>query len=215
MIAEFPSIPCLFRALDRKDEVVNLTERTYTPCWIQEKVDGANIGFGLLDKQLVLRNRNYILNKTFRGKTAETQQFQSTWQWLSEHKLALKELNKLGKDEFVVYGEWMLLTHNIKYVSLPSLVLAYKLRSHTTGQWIATEKAQSLFELSGLPYIKAVRSVFNAEALASELNTHSAYGTEFKEGLVLTFDDGVTAKLHHPSFVRNGLPLDMANRNTV
>jgi hypothetical protein len=57
--------------------------------------------------------------------------------------------------------------------------------------------------------------VFNAEALASELNTHSAYGTEFKEGLVLTFDDGVTAKLHHPSFVRNGLPLDMANRNTV
>lgn len=54
-------------------------------CWIQEKVDGANMGVSWTSGP-VLRNRNHILKKGYIEKdTPAKLQFRPAWNWLHQH----------------------------------------------------------------------------------------------------------------------------------
>jgi len=182
---------------------------------MQEKVDGANIGFGLVGGEIRLRNRNYNLNKTFRAATTETRQFTTAWEWLAEHKQQLRELNRAAGTTVVVYAEWLKLTHGIRYTALPDWAVAHSLFDLDNGTWLMPDEAQRLMEAVGLLFVRASAAKFTPEDIRNALESPSDYGAEFREGIVVTFTDRALVKIHHPRFQRGGRPLDMRATNLL
>jgi hypothetical protein len=75
---------------------------------IEEKIDGASVGMGILDGHPVVRSRRNILRK---GSTKG--QFASLWNWWYDHRERFDELADMGP--FSIYGEWMWAEHSVRH----------------------------------------------------------------------------------------------------
>lgn len=94
---------------------------------IEEKLDGSNCAITIVDNHPVIRNRTHILKKGFVKDTPAKQQFRPIWGWFYENKDKFEMLaSKLGFMP-VIYGEWMVAVHGIRYDQLFDYFLAYEL----------------------------------------------------------------------------------------
>jgi len=93
---------------------------------ITEKIDGANLGISLDSSgRILIQNRAHWVN----SKTHL--QFTKLDTWVEKHREALTGI--LGADasfpeRYVLFGEWMVCVHSIKYTRLPDRLIS------TTGQ---------------------------------------------------------------------------------
>jgi hypothetical protein len=111
------------------------------PVIVEEKVDGANLGFSVEDDG-TLRGQN-------RGSYLDLDAPQGQWKplkrWLSLRRRALADA--LGRD-LMLFGEWCYAVHSVKYTRLPDWFLAFDVYDRHKGEfWSAnrrTELARSL-----------------------------------------------------------------------
>ena len=63
-------------------------------CWVQEKIDGSNMGISWLDDGPILRNREHILNKGYsKIRTPAKAQFKSAWNYVHKHENDIKNIS--------------------------------------------------------------------------------------------------------------------------
>ena len=76
-----------------------------TPIYVEEKVDGANLGISIHNNQIHLKNRSHYITSKYH------EQFKSIDKWLYQHSQDL--WTNLEPDRHILYGEWMYACHSI------------------------------------------------------------------------------------------------------
>lgn len=89
---------------------------------VEEKLDGANIGFTVDHSGKILaQNRSHYIDE------ASHPQFKGVRSYIRSNEAALKSI--LGGGLYILYGEWLYAKHSIHYTCLPSYFIAFDLVS--------------------------------------------------------------------------------------
>lgn len=104
-----------------KKEVSEFLDREI---YVEEKIDGANMGFSIKDNKIVAQNRSHYVNSTYHA------QFKYLDKWIFEHSADLWEILQ-DPNGFtgsrILYGEWVYAKHSIEYSRLPDYFIAFDL----------------------------------------------------------------------------------------
>ncbi|KNE64556.1 hypothetical protein AMAG_09915 [Allomyces macrogynus ATCC 38327] len=93
---------------------------------LEEKVDGANLGIALVDGKFQVQNRGHLV-------FGSEPQFTTVSRWLDQHRERLMALC----DRFVVFGEWCIATHSVRYTRLPDAFIAFDLFDPRAGRFLS------------------------------------------------------------------------------
>jgi atypical dual specificity phosphatase len=160
-------------------------------CFIQEKVDGANMGVSWQDGP-ILRNRNHILKKGYiKRDTPAKLQFRPAWNWLHKHEDEIKMISDLCYSPITIYGEWMLAKHSIYYDKLPDLFLAYDIWSAEDQEFLSPEIVSDLLSKTSISYIKSEKIIIESVSEIVKLSEDiSSYREGIREGIVIKTSNG-------------------------
>lgn len=168
---------------------------------VEEKLDGANLGFSLGESgKLLAQSRGQYLDTGHGG------QFSRLPQWMTQHGEAL--LARL-EPNCIAFGEWCAARHSLAYDHLPDWWLMFDLYDRQSRRFQSitsrNEFAQSA-ELETVAEIFRGRTTLHAlERLL--LDTPSRYRTGPIEGLMVRSENATgmraTAKLVHPAFTQS------------
>lgn len=202
---DFPRIPHLDSVISNMEsDDISLLNTVSFPfeCWVQEKVDGSNVGTSWLSDEPFLRTREKILRKEYsKSKNLSKSQYIPLWNWIYTHK---KDILKIEKEIGIctIYGEWLMYEHSIRYNMLPDYFLAYDIWSYEMRRFLKMEEFHSLISLVNIKYIKPEKVVFqNIDEVKRMSERMSEYRDGIVEGIVLKNDDFIT-KVVNSEFVR-------------
>ena len=161
------------------------------PVWVEEKVDGANMGVLYDGKNLALRNRKHILKKGWeKTDTPAKIQFRRAWNWMHNHEKDFQKIHAILESPIIVFGEWLWATHSIHYNKLPDLLIGHSIWSCEDRKFLGPEKMAEVSE--GLK-IKFVKSELiqdpTLETIIQIAEMESAYGDCVREGVVVKTQD--------------------------
>ncbi|KAJ6601208.1 ATP dependent DNA ligase [Mycena vulgaris] len=132
---KFPRTPHLINlGAATADDVFTDTSELAGHVVITEKVDGANMGFWLSpEREIRVQNRSHYVTP------ASHEQFKKLGMWVDAHRAEL--LRVLGRDahfasRYILYGEWLAVTHSIPYARLPDRFMAFDLYDRSTDSWV-------------------------------------------------------------------------------
>jgi atypical dual specificity phosphatase len=161
-------------------------------CWVQEKIDGANLGLSFIDDMPILRNKEHILKKGYsKIKTPAKKQFTSAWNWLHAHKEDIQLVSELWQSSITIYGEWLNYSHSIYYDKLPDLFIAYDIWSVEDNNYLAPNIVEDLLSKTSINYIKPYKTILNNIQEVIELSEkESNYRNGIREGIVIKHANG-------------------------
>jgi hypothetical protein len=164
-------------------------------CWIQEKVDGANMGISWTSGP-VLRNRNHILKKGYIERdTPAKLQFRPAWNWLHQHNSDIQKVAKLLDTPVTIYGEWLYAKHSILYDKLPDLFLAYDIWSVEDGEFLSPEIVEEVLSKTKIKFIKPKKVTLTS---VSDVIKFSEMKSDFRNGL----SEGIVVKTSEGRFLK-------------
>lgn len=174
-------------------EVAELLEK---PVAVEEKLDGACVS--------VWWNRGRVDCALRSGPEGSDRagQLGRLRAWLLERSDALRLLLESGD---VLYAEWMLLTHTVRYVGLPALLIGLDLLLPGQGFRVLDDRDRRLGEAGLVSPPVLFRGVLHGSQGLERLLATSRFGDERMEGLVVRTLDGSEprlAKLVRPDFER-------------
>lgn len=166
---------------------------------VEEKVDGANLGLSVgPDGLMRAQNRGNWLK---RGGHA---QFDGLWAWIDQRQTALTEA--LGA-HLMMFGEWCLAVHSVRYNALPDWFLGFDVYDRTTNRfWDAFRRDALLNDLglSGVP--RLAKGLFSVAELRNMLRQPSKVGGDSLEGIYIRADENgwlkARAKIVRSEFVQ-------------
>lgn len=180
---KFPRTPHLFLmpgSSTRDDKLMSNQETSdflRNKILIEEKIDGANVGFSLDDNNVIkIQNRgNYI-------RPGEHPQFSPLFDWTYQKQQLFQDY--LGQ-RYILFGEWCYLKHSIHYTSLPDWFIGFDIYDKSEKKFLSVERRNITFERLGVHKIyKVEEGIYTRKDLITLLdNTSSAYGPEHLEGL--------------------------------
>ena len=184
---KFPHTPHLFwlgKNLPRDDKVllpVEAKDFLGGTIYVEEKVDGANVGISFSDEgNLIIQNRGQYL------KTDEGGQFKKIWTWA--RRIEEKFFDVLG-DRLILFGEWCYAKHSVLYTHLPDWFLGFDVFDHEAQAFWPVEKRNRLLNRMGLFKVAEVAfGRMNRDVLIELLERPSAYGAKRMEGLYLRYE---------------------------
>jgi len=196
---EFHRIPHFSKEISKSthDDIV-LDESIDFPieCYVQEKIDGANMGVSFYNGP-ILRNREHILNKGYtKIRTNAKKQFTSAWNWLHSHENDIKLIEEIWQSPITVFGDWMFYSHSIFYDKLPDLFIAYDIWSVEDHKYIAPDVVESLLKQTSINYIKPNKITFNS---IQEIIDYSEKDSDFKNGI----REGIVIKTSEGEFLKD------------
>jgi atypical dual specificity phosphatase len=157
---------------------------------IEEKIDGANMGFSLdWDKVIRCQNRSHWISSN------DHAQFKSLDRWIDAHSEGLRKLldrDKHFPERYILYGEWMVAKHSIHYTQLPDTFIAYDMLDRLTQTFLSRSSLTHALKGTG---IYQVPLIAQAESLAREevmemLERKSEYAPDSKiEGVYVKTED--------------------------
>ncbi len=185
---KFPHTPHLLwlgRVPPRADKVLSPSEVERflsQEVVVEEKIDGANLGFSVgVDGSLKAQNRGTYLTPP--GE----RQFSGLWNWLRARNEGLVE--NLGAN-LMLFGEWCLARHAIRYDLLPDWFLGFDVYDRVEGRFWGTRRRDQLLEKLGLRSVpKLAQGVFLAHSLPSLIG-HSGFAEGPMEGIYLRRESG-------------------------
>lgn len=201
----YPRIPHLFESAEvtRDDVVLGPEHRErflWEPVVVEEKLDGANAMLWLGAEGAVQVAGRSGPNGMDRGG-----QFGRLRAWAAERSDVLQVL--LGSGE-ALYGEWLYLTHSVRYDRLPDLLIGTDLDVPEAGFATAAERDRRLGEAGLCAPPRLFTGTLGGEKSLASLFATSAFGSQLAEGLVLRREgEGrllERAKVLRPGFVRAG-----------
>ncbi|KAI5839204.1 hypothetical protein DFP73DRAFT_518871 [Morchella snyderi] len=169
---------------------------------VEEKVDGANIGFSLdATGKILVQNRSHYISSS-----AQAQFSKIDW-WLERHGPKLYRVlarDEVLKERYVLFGEWMAATHSIAYTRLPGFFLAFDLLDRLTGSFVGRDTLVVLLKDSGICTVPEIyRGMLEGrEMLLGFLQRESLFapGTQV-EGVVVRWQNGERGKVVRENFV--------------
>lgn len=153
---------------------------------VEEKIDGTNVGLTIRDGQVVLRNRNRILNNSH--KTRASFQYGPLWNWCYSKIDVLSQVCEDGK--YGIYGEWCYVCNTIKYEELPDYLIAFDVMDISSGKWMKPEFRRLCAEKANIPITGLVWSGKAGRDFEKNLRTwveqKSFYSrTSIREGVIV------------------------------
>lgn len=221
---EFHRIPHFSRDISNMthdDIVPDLPIQFPIECWVQEKIDGANMGVSWLNDGPIIRNRENILKKGYsKIKTPAKKQFTSAWNWIHKHEDDIKEIEKMWQSPITIYGDWMFAQHSIYYDNLPDWFIAYDIWSVEDGRFLSSDIVEKILSKTNISYIKPSQIVFNSISEVVKLSEmESIYRDGPVEGIVLKTSNGEfldkTWKIVNKYFERRNDFNDLLIKNKV
>jgi hypothetical protein len=150
---------------------------------IEEKVDGANIGFSVdREGELRVQNRGSYLDREHLHP-----QFRSFRSWLPPREHALIEA--LGGDR-ILFGEWCFAVHSVAYDQLPDWFLGFDVYDRATGTFWDTARRDSFLVALGLHPVPRLAEGCFTVAECRELLGESRVGRSPMEGLIVRKEAG-------------------------
>ena len=199
-----PHLAWLGQATPRDDKLLSASEAEAFlahPVVIEEKVDGANLGFSVgADGAIRAQNRGQHLQRPFAG------QFARLSGWLALHEEAL--IDALG-ESLVLFGEWVAAVHSLEYGSLPDYFLVFDVYDRSKMRFWSTVRRNAFAARHGLFVVHQVGTGrYHLNSLKRMIaTTQSAYRDGGCEGIYLRHESEdwllARAKLVHPDFVQN------------
>ncbi|KAJ3282757.1 hypothetical protein HDU79_009685 [Rhizoclosmatium sp. JEL0117] len=156
---------------------------------VEEKIDGANVGFRLdVDGNIVAQNRTHVVTSSSHA------QFQGLGAWIFRHREVLERV--LGGDGEgkgrILFGEWMVARHSVSYDALPDVFVAFDLYDIASGRFLSRERFWREVEGSGVCVVPRVEySGLGKGDLGRLIEGRSMFSTkERREGVVVRVDRG-------------------------
>jgi ATP-dependent RNA circularization protein (DNA/RNA ligase family) len=169
------------------------------PVVVEEKVDGANLGFSVTPEgDLLCQNRGAYL-------TPDTshRQFRPLWPWLAPRREAL--IDALWPN-LILFGEWCVAVHSVHYDRLPDWFLGFDVYDREAEMFWDTGRRNVLFAELGLSSVPQVSSGATTLPQLLDVLGPSSLGGAPMEGLVVRrdTDDSLTsrAKLVRATFTQ-------------
>eukprot|EP00768_Dysnectes_brevis_P001601 gnl/Dysnectes_brevis/1428_a1617_1470.p1 GENE.gnl/Dysnectes_brevis/1428_a1617_1470~~gnl/Dysnectes_brevis/1428_a1617_1470.p1 ORF type:complete len:977 (+),score=165.12 gnl/Dysnectes_brevis/1428_a1617_1470:43-2931(+) len=179
--------PC---AVSRDDLLLAPGERKAwldVPLWIEEKVDGANIGFSLVGDEIRVQNRAHYV-----PLGAPARQFKLLPAWIAQHEEDLRMLLQNGR--YLLFGEWLAVRHGVHYTDLPGRFLAFDLYDQDSGRWLSRPRFWERMCVTSVPVVQPLLSTAvtlrQTRDLSELLERTSSFGPGLVEGLYIRRDDG-------------------------
>jgi ATP-dependent RNA circularization protein (DNA/RNA ligase family) len=175
------------------------------PVAIEEKIDGANIGFSLdASGHLQIQQRGDVLQAPYSG------QFSTLERWLKVHGDDLRAfLQDPEHRDLILFGEWCAARHSVAYTHLPDPFLLFDIYDRGSQRFWSRQRRNeisTLLQLATVPLLQS-EAHHQLDRLADELeNYQSRYHLGPPEGIILRQDDQewclVRAKLVRPDFTQ-------------
>ena len=108
---------------------------------VEEKVDGTNVGFSLLDGTVVVQSRGQYVRRPAHP------QFEPLWPWLTHRQAAIA--GALGSD-LVLFGEWCYAVHSVHYQALPDWFLGFDVYDRGVRRFWSVARRNELLHRIGL-----------------------------------------------------------------
>ncbi|KAH8155225.1 uncharacterized protein LAJ45_00234 [Morchella importuna] len=169
---------------------------------VEEKVDGANIGFSLdATGKILVQNRSHYIS------SSDQAQFSKIDWWLEKYGPKLYRVlarDEVLKERYVLFGEWMAATHSIAYTKLPGFFLAFDLLDRLTGSFVGRDTLVGLLKNSGISIVPEIyRGILEGrEMLLGFLERESLFAPGTKvEGVVVRWQNGERGKVVRENFV--------------
>lgn len=198
-----PHLAWLGQGAPRDDKVLAVTEveaLLSSDVVVEEKLDGANLGFSLsAEGDLLAQNRGQYLAEPHAG------QFARLPAWISLHRDALLDVLQ---PSLMLFGEWCAARHSLDYGALPDWFLVFDVYDRDTGRFWSTPRRNVLAETAGLA---TVQEIFRGRTSLPELTQLVATApSRFRdgpmEGIVVRRESGswceTRAKLVRPDFTQ-------------
>ncbi|WP_293225489.1 RNA ligase family protein [Ottowia sp.] len=154
---------------------------------VEEKLDGANLGFSLArDGSLRVQNRGQYLHQPHVG------QFARLPDWLALHGSVLQNALTQHTDRgLMLFGEWCAARHSLDYTALPDWFLLFDVYERRSGRFWSSARRNALATGLGLATVPQVtQGHCTLAGLITILDTQSSrYRPGVLEGLVVRRDD--------------------------
>ncbi|KAJ3088968.1 hypothetical protein HK100_007899 [Physocladia obscura] len=175
---------------------------------IEEKIDGANVGFRLDPSdpsKIITQNRTHTVTSTSHV------QFSGLGSWVFRNQEALRSI-LAGGGGCILFGEWMVARHSVPYDMLPDYFVAFDIYDLREGRFYSRARFDEALDDSGIAKIARIEidgtgaGALTKDALLKMIQERSAFSSsERREGLVLRIDDGLwldsKAKIVRPDFI--------------
>jgi protein-tyrosine phosphatase len=175
--------------------------------FVEEKIDGANMGFSIKDNKIVAQNRSHYVNSTYHA------QFKYLDKWIFEHSVDLWEILQ-DPNGFtgsrILYGEWVYAKHSIPYTDLPDYFIAFDLYDRIEEKFWSRPRLEKTLSETSINLIKLIdHKIFQKpEEFKDLVNNKSKFYNGPIEGLYLRIcnDDWLIkrGKIVRPGFT-NGI----------
>ncbi len=182
-IFKFPRTTHLvnFGAATRDDLIISEKDSVeFLNCelFIEEKIDGANLGLSIIDNKIVAQNRSHYVNSEY------SSQFKTLDQWIFKNSNDLWTI--LGTD-MILFGEWMYAQHSILYNRLPDYFLAFDLYSKKYNKFLSRHKMEEILKDTNISIIKILhkKSFKNLKEISDLINEPSNYYDGPIEGIYI------------------------------
>lgn len=190
---EYPRIPHLSRAISNMThDDIEMESNTIFPmtAWVQEKLDGANMGVSWISGPII-RNRNNILKKGYiKKETPSKIQFRSAWNWIHEHGEDIRKISKSLMTPVTIYGEWLFATHSIYYDRLPDLFMAYDIYLPEDDKFLSPEYFKKEISNTNIKFIDTTKIIINdINDIVTLSEMKSKYRNGIAEGIVIKQED--------------------------
>lgn len=177
-----PHIAWLAPDAPRDDKVLSSAEASEILAGevvLEEKLDGANLGFSVSpDGTVRAQNRGQYLGTPFQG------QFGRLAQWLPLHEEKL--FGGLGT-HLMAFGEWCAARHSLDYAALPDWWLLFDVYDRSSGLFWSTHRRNAWAAQNGFATVPELyRGKLDMKRLTQLVQTTSSqYRTGPLEGIVI------------------------------
>ena len=192
---DYPRIPHLDKNISKMthDDILSDNAIVYPiEGYVQEKIDGANLGVSWYKNGPIVRNRSNILKKGYsKIHTPAKEQFKSTWNWVHENRKDIQLISEIVMSEITIYGEWMVAQHSIAYNKLPDWFIAYDIWVVADNKFLSPSKVDELLSKTSISYIKPYKvTLNNVSDVIRWAEMKSDYTNGIREGIVIKTVEG-------------------------
>jgi atypical dual specificity phosphatase len=181
-IIKFPRTKHLFNlgAASRDDLIMSADEVSgFLNCdiYVEEKIDGANMGISIKDYKIVVQNRSHYVDSSYHP------QFKLLEKWINDHERELWDI--LNGGTRILYGEWTYAKHSIEYSDLPDYFIAFDLYDLIEKRFYSRNRLEDILSSTQIKLIPIIKydKFKSIQDIVSLVKTKSSFYDGSIEGL--------------------------------
>lgn len=116
--------------------------------YIEEKIDGANLGISIKDNKIILQNRSHYINSETHS------QFKNIDKWINKNIGDLWDI--IIPDRYILFGEWLNVKHSIHYTNLSDVFIAFDMYDIVENKFWSRKKLENKLKNTNIKIIPLI-----------------------------------------------------------